>query len=228
MLYAQEDLPEGSQGHKVTFGESPWPDREEREKEKNDKVVFESNKSKYKTFSLFLICNPEWILPSKEAQLRNFFDQFKAYGRALGKEHIAVWYWQPSAPYKSNSVVDHIDYDVHAQMCSRLGLLPSEGPHIIVTDEVPTPLMPRGKILIRQSFSNRRPEEIARIIAKLTDVLRSNHIKQVEPWSARFLEIWRLCFVNIREAIGDLRDSVTLTIDSGPVEVEIEGTHKDQ
>lgn len=50
-----------------------------------------------KTYSLFLICNPQWF-PSrwdnKDTQIYKLYEQFDSFGFAIGDENAAVWFWK--------------------------------------------------------------------------------------------------------------------------------------
>src|SRR5262245_29698848 len=47
----------------------------------------------YKTWSLFLICNPNWVQPDKSRDLENLYWRFRAFGDAIGPDNLAVWFW---------------------------------------------------------------------------------------------------------------------------------------
>ena len=44
----------------------------------------------YKSWSLFLVCNPAWVVPEGESNLESLYTRFRAFGQALGPEHLAV------------------------------------------------------------------------------------------------------------------------------------------
>ena len=41
-----------------------------------------------KSWSLFLVCNPSWLLPENSARLQNLRQQFDAFGEAIGPDHL--------------------------------------------------------------------------------------------------------------------------------------------
>src|ERR1700688_4091082 len=51
----------------------------------------------FKTYSLFLICNPVWLDPAKSAGLTELYQQFQAFGRSIGDDQAAVWFWRTTA-----------------------------------------------------------------------------------------------------------------------------------
>jgi hypothetical protein len=47
----------------------------------------------YKTWSLFLVNNPQWVVAESNDKVRKLYDQFQAFGRAIGRDNVAVWFW---------------------------------------------------------------------------------------------------------------------------------------
>ena len=94
----------------------------------------------YKTWSLFLINNPEWILPEKNENLDLLFEQFKAFGDAIGPENLAVWFWvgKSSDPWDAKpSDIKDVDFLRSSAFCSQLKLPASKSPYILITTEYP-------------------------------------------------------------------------------------------
>src|SRR6266581_8603865 len=50
-------------------------------------------KDPYKTWSLFLINNPQWVVAESNDKVKRLYDQFQAFGRAIGRYNVAVWFW---------------------------------------------------------------------------------------------------------------------------------------
>jgi len=46
----------------------------------------------YKTYSLFLVNNPQWLLPESGERLLKLFQSFQAFGDSIGRDHLAVWF----------------------------------------------------------------------------------------------------------------------------------------
>jgi hypothetical protein len=61
----------------------------------------------YQTWSLFLVCSHSW-LSGNEANLDELFQNFLAFGKTIGPENVAVWFWgweTLPAPYNLVKVV---------------------------------------------------------------------------------------------------------------------------
>ena len=84
--------------------------------------------------SLFLICNPEWISAEREADLLSLHAYFEAFGRAIGKDNAAVWFWREE-PDLEDGLADDVDIERSAEICGQLGLKPSESPHIVLASK---------------------------------------------------------------------------------------------
>ena len=48
----------------------------------------------FKSWSLFLVCNPSWIQPGSEERIWRLYRQFKSFGRTIGDDNLAVWFWK--------------------------------------------------------------------------------------------------------------------------------------
>ena len=90
----------------------------------------------YQSWSIFLICNPQWLMSENDAKLSGLHQQFRSFGHAIGASHLAVWFWK-RAPAPGRPVADNIDVDRNAAMCAKLKLLPSRSPYVVVTTQYP-------------------------------------------------------------------------------------------
>ncbi len=153
----------------------------------------------YNSWSLFLVCNPAWLLPQSERQLTDLYQVFRAFGGAIGVEHLAVWFRAGSLSGATKGHVDKTDVDVlrSAAFCASLGLAPSAGPYVVITTEYP------GAGLLNQypqsfpkelgSFSviglaGKNSDAITRILAGLADKLALNKMQHLDPQKE---EWWR-------------------------------------
>src|SRR5262245_25401364 len=83
----------------------------------------------YKTWSLFLICNPDWVAPEKSTDLANLYRRFKSFGDAIGRDNLAVWFWKHQAPESDPRLAENIDVARSAEFCGTIGRAPSQGPY---------------------------------------------------------------------------------------------------
>ncbi len=69
----------------------------------------------YRTWSLFLVCNSEWLLPASNQRLKDLYDQFQAFGTAIGPDHLAVWFWKGKPNPSSPRLAADLDVDRSTQ-----------------------------------------------------------------------------------------------------------------
>jgi hypothetical protein len=60
----------------------------------------------YESWSLFLICNPAWIVQNRDEGIGALFDQYRAFGDAIGPRNLAIWFWKEPAPEPSAELTD--------------------------------------------------------------------------------------------------------------------------
>jgi hypothetical protein len=89
----------------------------------------------YQSWSLFLICNPQWLVAANEARLANLYQHFNAFGDAIGERHLAVWFTRRRPP--RGSIVQDLDGKRNAALCTKLKLLPSKSPYVVVMATYP-------------------------------------------------------------------------------------------
>jgi hypothetical protein len=51
----------------------------------------------YKSWSLFLICNPAWIVENGDKGIEELFHRYKAFGESIGPNNLAIWFWRKPA-----------------------------------------------------------------------------------------------------------------------------------
>lgn len=149
----------------------------------------------FQSWSLFLVCNPTWLLTENRERLWNLYHKFDAFGRAIGPENLAVWFWKsrpqrlvPGArrgrspptllslfPDQDTSVAntalaDYVDVDRSSQYCAKFKLLPSESPHVLVTTMYPD-LGARAGDYVVLRLSNASSSDITTFLSKLSDQL---------------------------------------------------------
>ncbi len=81
----------------------------------------------YKTWSLFLVCNPDWVAPDRSTDLANLYRRFKSFGDAIGRDNLAVWFWKRRVPVNDPQLVENVDVARSAEFCRALGRAPREG-----------------------------------------------------------------------------------------------------
>jgi hypothetical protein len=97
----------------------------------------------YRTWSLFLVCNSEWLLPASNQRLKDLYDQFQAFGTAIGPDHLAVWFWKGKPNPSSPRLAADLDVDRSTQFCRAYNLPNSHSPYVLVTSLYPDPANPQ-------------------------------------------------------------------------------------
>ena len=135
-----------------------------------------SSKTPYKTWSLFLVCNREWLSPEKSEDLFDLYEQFQSFGKAIGQDHLAVWFWKSKkhTHQGDRGIADNIDVVRSVNFCKSFHLKPSEGPHILIVSTYPDPTKGAANATGHKAvyaLGSMEPKEITKLLDKLTDQL---------------------------------------------------------
>src|SRR5712691_7252717 len=98
----------------------------------------------FTSWSLFLVCDPKWLIPGQEAALGDLSVRYKAFGDTTGPNHAAVWFEEAAVIPEligledGKAILRHripgsVDVSRNVYYCRIFGLVPSEGPHIVIT-----------------------------------------------------------------------------------------------
>ncbi len=182
----------------------------------------------YRSWSLFLISNPEWILPGSNDNLMDLYEIFEAFGRAIGPDHLAVWFWREYPRY--DMFYKSVDVLRSSAFCQRLKLPPSGGPYILVTTEYPGTgqlgLYPETfpddlKNFCVLKLNGADASEIMRLLTELADQLVAGNLDELDPQSEEYWRTWQSSFEAIRDTLVGFSKKVNLRIKTSFFEVEI-------
>jgi hypothetical protein len=173
----------------------------------------------YETWSLFLICNPSWARPDAYEQLENMWQAFTGFGRAIGDNHLAVWFWRRQPRWGSAELVEDVDVERATRYCDLYDLRPSRSPHVLVTTSYPT-LEGRVEEFGTVELAGGDPQEIEQFLISLADALYADDIASLVPGSESF---WFRLFQAIRAPIRRLGEDVSVSIHSGPLQLQWSG-----
>jgi hypothetical protein len=188
----------------------------------------------FKTWSLFLICNPTWLTGEKSQQIHKLYMQFESFGGAIGDDNLAVWFWKKTKNDKSH-LEENIDVNRAARFCRAFGLKPSEGPHVVITTTYPSesPLpagLPRKSAVFR--LGNMSPDDISNLLSHLCDQLLANEpitdkSKQT-PKTAAAKSLtdetpshWVALLAAVQKCINSVGCAWTFKVDAGPVKADL-------
>jgi len=130
----------------------------------------------YRSWSLFLVCNPGWIAQNGDKGIDDLYAKFQAFGDSIGDDNIAIWFWKK----RSNRLtVENTDVERSARYCRKYRLKPSEGPHILVTKQHPDgPVPDNDKVVVK--FNGLNAQKSADALAKLADGLHNPNADQTD------------------------------------------------
>jgi len=185
-------------------------------------------KRSYKSWSLFLVNNPEWVLPESNEKLKKLYNQFEAFGKSIGPDHLAVWFW--SQNIRNDQYYKAVDVIRSAAFCAKLKLPPSKGPYLLVTTEYPGAglLDTPGSVLPAKlensevlELNNLDAAEITRLLSALADKLVAGDVSKLNVNSEDYWRGWQRAYEDIRGTILGLSKKVTLKIKTSFFEIEL-------
>lgn len=182
----------------------------------------------YKTWSLFLINNPQWVVAESNDRVKKLYDQFEAFGKAIGRDHVAVWFWSQNI-WQDSFFYRAVDVIRCAEFCERLKLSPSGGPYILVTAEypgtgllndsstfLPTPLQHFYTV----SLNNKSADEVMQLLIRLADRIVANRIADLDTASQEYWSGWQRAFEAIRDFLSAREMSVTIKTPVSEIQVK--------
>jgi hypothetical protein len=129
--------------------------------------------SDYKTWSLFLVCTPTWFTKNTDPRLLDLYRNFAAFGRAIGPDHLAVWFARSDkTELTPRMLASEYDSDRAAKFCRQYGLSPRTAPHVVVTREYPDPERASGNYLTL-SLGNADAATTGKLLLALTEQIWS-------------------------------------------------------
>jgi hypothetical protein len=171
----------------------------------------------YSSWSLFLVCNPAWIVQNGDKGFVELFNRYRAFGHAIGPKNLAIWFWKKPAETPTS---DNTDVDRSSIYCERYKLLPSESPHVLVTTRYPDDPDPGDRFVVR--LNNLDAQDGALALTKLADQLLVTGLSQTE------LDInytWRRVLAAVGSAVsatGCYFNKVSFSFKTGIINAEIE------
>jgi hypothetical protein len=172
----------------------------------------------FKSWSLFLICNPAWILESGDQGIEALHKQFLAFGHSIGKKNAAIWFHHDE---NAGPTVVNTDIDRSSNYCEKYKLLPSASPYVLVTTRYPD-LEPEPGSHLVVGLGGLNPNEGARVLSKLADQLLVTKLNQSELKETRVG--WRRVFNAFRSAVtatGCYFNKVSFSINTAAMHAEI-------
>jgi hypothetical protein len=191
-------------------------------------VVSKSEKipRNFKTYSLFLVCNPQWLAPEKSEGLYGLYKSFENFGRTIGDDNAAVWFWKARRSANDSALADNVDVERSVPFCQAWQLRPSEGPHLVITSIYPDESnlssgLPKGTAVY--GLGNMTPTEISGLLTKLTDELVQKGRVETSPPAAAAapLALWIRLLDATQRTINAFGCAWTFKIESGVVNADL-------
>jgi hypothetical protein len=179
---------------------------------------------RYKTYSLFLVCNPQWLEhrqgDKNSDQFYRLYQQFDNFGRSIGSDNVAVWFWISSTHTKR---AEDVDVERSVRFCQAWHLKPSAGPYIVVTSKYPDESdlsSGLGKDTAVFALGNMESEQISKLLATITDdLVEKGHVEIAsEGHEAR----WVSLLGAVQRTINKFGCAWSFKIDAGPVKADLQ------
>ena len=171
----------------------------------------------YDSWSLFLVCNPAWIIENGDRGIADLFNQYRAFGRSIGPKNLAIWFWKKRSFIPT---VDNTDIERSSEYCGRYKLLPSESPQVLVTTRNPDDPNPGDYVVV--SLNGLAAKDGALVLLKLADQLVVTGLNQSGIDAS---DGWRRMVAAVRSAIsaaGCFFDKVSFSFTTGIIITKIE------
>lgn len=178
----------------------------------------DDNGELYRTWSLFLICNPAWLDGREELRVEDLRRQFELFGDVIGGKNLAVWFAPVGSSVGQAGRV--LDISRNVEFCDKYQLLRSESPHIITTTSDPNLDVPAGDQWIL-SLSGQTSGQIMNLLTKLADQLTVENLDQEQLGSEQWWRSWFSAFDRTLLAAAEIASRVKLTIKTANFSVEI-------
>jgi hypothetical protein len=179
----------------------------------------------YKTWSIFLVTNQQWLIPENARQLQQLYERSQAFGRVIGEDHLAVWFWKKDAPLQSPALAENVDVERAIAYCQKLGLKPSGGPYLLFTTAYPDESVAPSSYSIIEVGTT--ADEIARLLARLGDQLVTEGLIRngafLQPAGSD--DFWSAWFDATRHALASLGSGFRLAIRTPTLSIESSRTH---
>lgn len=173
----------------------------------------------FDTWSLFLICNDSWARPESPEQLETLWQEFTSFGRTIGRNHLAVWFWKRAPRWGTDDVYDDVDVERAATYCDTYDLPPSRSPHVLVLAEYPRIDVKAERFHVIE-LAGTPLGEIEMFLDELADELVAGEVRELSAESGDF---WFALFDAIREPIQRLGSNVTAVIKTPFLELTLSG-----
>jgi hypothetical protein len=181
----------------------------------------------FKTWSLFLISNPQWLSSDGDEQLRQLHGAYAGFARAVGPDHAAVFFWKKAPKIDGGKLVGtdlaaNIDADRCSMYARTLKLDISDSPHVVVMRTRPSPDASLGDRVIL-TLNGLLPSSTQELLTLLATQLISDHLDSIQLDSERYWLTWKDVLTKVYETLGRALPLTEVEITTGPVRWKLGG-----
>lgn len=166
----------------------------------------------FTSWSLFLPCNPKWLVKGRRDDLVKLYDAYYMFAAVSGLRHAAVWFERKPTSSEEKYRVDDLDIERSARYCEVFQLPPSGGPYVVVTTTHPDrwqPSLPtngnKGDPAIILAFDDLNPGQAIDLLSKLNDQLAKNKLSEHWLNVRRFYLAWSSALESVCGYFRDLK-----------------------
>jgi hypothetical protein len=172
----------------------------------------------FKTWSLFLVCNPAWLGDGAAAKARmtTLHGTFLGFGHSLGTRNAAVWFTTANGP------AAEYDGDRAGDFCGTYGLESNRSPYVVVTSDYPSPVGAPGEY-VAISLTGLDEDNVSAVLGKMADRIRSSHLDKDQMTSDRYWRGWIQVLEDTAATAGHVAKGLTFSIDTKVVKASFDG-----
>lgn len=174
----------------------------------------------FKTWSLFLVCNPAWLSQKSTVRLEALYDQFRSFGWVIGPDNLAVWF-RPDKHRTGTTARGPAIYDAEraSLYCAKYKLASAASPHVVVTDRYPDGEDTGRQIIV--ALGDADSAVSMKILTELTDQIRKGNIRQDDINLEIYWRGWEQIGRNLVKIISPVFSRLSFSINAGALKVEL-------
>jgi len=172
-----------------------------------------------------LVCNPTWLATEDSPSLAKLYSSFKGFGRAIGKDNHAVWFWMGNSPIGNSELVRNLDMKRNTHYCLAWRLKLTSGPYLVILSTWP------DEKHLAQAFEknhaifdlgNMKGPMASDFLAKLADdLVQAYRVNSQAISPANDTEWWYWWLEDARANLDSFSCSWSFKIDAGPAREEL-------
>jgi len=172
----------------------------------------------FKTWSLFLVCNPAWLGEDATSKTRmvTLHSAFIGFGRSLGTKNAAVWL--------TTATGDPTDYDADraSDFCETYGLKSNRSPYVVVSGDYPVAAGAPGDFAAI-ALAGLDTDNMLMLLGQISDRIRAAQLDRDQMGSDLYWRRWVQVLQDSVAAARQVAKAISFTVDTRFVKVEFDG-----